>query len=141
MRARIPSLALLVLLACGGSSDPAPVEPVPAPGPGAADDQAPAAAEPAAAPGAPEDAALLAAAQAFVRKNAAAGVEFTLKIQAQEGDFALLIVEPVKQEADGALLFMKREAGGWKGLDLGSGIDCSDVADQGVPASLCASLR
>jgi hypothetical protein len=136
---RTASLALLALLACGGSSEPAPVEPVPAPGPGAAAEEAPAA-EPA-APDSPEDAALLAAAEAYARKSSAPGLEFTLKIQAQEGDFALLVVEPKKQDADAALLFMKREAGGWKGLDLGTGIDCSDLADKGVPASLCASLR
>ncbi|HEY8142799.1 MAG TPA: hypothetical protein VIG06_09010 [Kofleriaceae bacterium] len=139
MRSRTASLALLALLACGGSSEPAPVEPVPAPGPGAAD-EAPAA-EPSAAPDSPEDAALMAAAEAYARKSSAPGLEFTLKIQAQEGDFALLVVEPKKQNADAALLFMKREAGAWKGLDLGTGIDCSDLAAEGVPASLCASLR
>jgi hypothetical protein len=82
----------------------------------------------------PEDAALLAAAEAYTRKHAAAGLEFTLRIQAQEGDFALLVVEPKKEEADAALLFMKREGGGWKGLDLGTGIDCSD-SWQGVPVA------
>ncbi len=135
-------LALLALCACGGSSEPAPVEPVPAPGPGAvADKEQPAGATAAQPADSPEDAALLAAAEAYTRKHAAAGLEFTLKIQAQEGDFALLVVEPKKEETDGALLFMKREAGAWKGLDLGTGIDCSDLAKDGVPASLCASLR
>jgi hypothetical protein len=129
-----------VLVACGGSSEPAPVEPVPAPGPAAAADTAPEGAEPAAAEPA-EDPALMAAAEAFARKNAAAGLEFTLKVQAQEGDFALLVVEPKKEDADAALLFMKREGGAWKGLDLGTGIDCSDLRAQGVPDSLCASLR
>lgn len=135
------SLALFILFAavpaCGGSSEPEPVEPVPAPGPQAA------APEPAAEPAAetPEDAELLAAAGAYTRKNSAKGLEFSLRIQAREGDFALLVVEPKREEADAALLFMKREASGWKGLSLGTGIDCSDVADDGVPASLCSSLR
>ncbi|HEU5060967.1 MAG TPA: hypothetical protein VFU21_30765 [Kofleriaceae bacterium] len=129
----------LFLVACGGSSEPAPVEPVPAPGPAAAADTAPAGSEPAAAPA--EDPALIAAAEAYTRKNAAAGLEFTLKLQAQEGDFALLVVEPKKEDADAALLFMKREGGAWKGLDLGTGIDCSDLRAEGVPDSLCASLR
>lgn len=141
MRSRTALLALVALLACGGSSEPAPVEPVPAPGPGAAAEEAPGGAESAAAPDSPEDAALIAAAEAYARKSSAPGLEFTLKIQAQEGDFALLVVEPKKQDADAALLFMKREGGAWKGLDLGTGIDCSDLADKGVPASLCASLR
>jgi hypothetical protein len=140
MRSRTASLALLALVACGGSSEPAPVEPVPAPGPEAAAEEAPGAAEPAAGES-PEDAALIAAAETYARKSSAPGLEFTLKIQAQEGDFALLVVEPKKQDADAALLFMKREGGAWKGLDLGTGIDCSDLADKGVPASLCASLR
>ena len=141
MPSRLASLlALVVLCACGGGSEPAPVEPVPAPGPGAAADQPAAAAEPAGGES-PEEAALLAAAEDYTRKHAAAGLEFTLKIQAQEGDFALLVVEPRKENADAALLFMKREGGAWKGLDLGTGIDCSDLADQGVPASLCSSLR
>src|SRR5688572_12237920 len=140
MRSSFASLFTVVTFcACGSSSEPAPVEPVPAPGPAAASDQAPAAAEP--AEGTPEDAALVSAAEAFAKKNSAAGLEFTLKIQAQEGDFALLVVEPKKPESDAALLFMKRDAGTWKGLSLGTGIDCSDLADQGVPASLCASLR
>ena len=141
MRSRIASLALLALVACGGSSEPAPVEPVPAPGPEAAAEGAPGAAAPAATPDSPDDAALIAAAEAYARKSSAPGLEFTLKIQAQEGDFALLVVEPKKPDADAALLFMKREGGAWKGLDLGTGIDCSDVAAEGVPASLCASLR
>ena len=133
---RFAWLALsIVLLACGGSSEPAPVEPLPAPGPEAAGEPAATASEPAADP------ALLAAAEAFTRKHSAAGLEFTLKVQAQEGDFALLIVEPKKEETDAALLFMKREAGTWKGLDLGTGIDCGDLASEGVPDSLCSSLR
>ena|SRR5687768_11429771 len=133
---RFAWLALpFLFLACGGSAEPAPVEPLPAPGPEAAADPAPAASEPAA------DAALLAAAEAFTRKHSAAGLEFTLKLQAQEGEFALFVVEPKKEQADAALLFMKREAGAWKGLDLGTGIDCSDLAKDGVPDSLCASLR
>ena len=140
MLSRLASLsAMVVICACGGGSEPAPVEPVPAPGPAAASEQPPAVAQPAGDN--PDEAALLAAANDYTRKHAAAGLEFTLKIQAQEGDFALLVVEPRKQNADAALLFMKREAGGWKGLDLGTGIDCSDLADQGVPASLCSSLR
>lgn len=129
------TLALLALLACGGSSEPAPVEPVPVPGPEAAAEEQPEADE------TPEDAALLAAADAYTRKNAAAGLEFTLRIQAQEGDFALLVVEPKKEDADAALLFMKRVSGAWQGLSLGTGIDCSDLASEGVPGSLCASLR
>ena len=137
---RFAWLALpFVLLACGGSSEPAPVEPLPAPGPEAAAEPASAGSEPAAEPAA--DPALLAAAEAFARKHSAAGLEFTLKVQAQEGDFALLIVEPKKEETDAALLFMKREAGAWKGLDLGTGIDCADLASEGVPDSLCSSLR
>lgn len=141
MLSRLASLsAMVVICACGGGSEPAPVEPVPAPGPAAASDEAPAVAQPVAAES-PDEAALLAAADDYTRKHAAAGLEFTLKIQAQEGDFALLVIEPRKKNADAALLFMKREAGGWKGLDLGTGIDCSDLADQGVPASLCSSLR
>jgi len=140
MLSRLASLsALVVICACGGGSEPAPVEPVPAPGPAAASEQAPAVAQPAGDN--PDEAALLAAADDYTRKHAAAGLQFTLKIQAQEGDVARLVVEPRKQNADAALLFMKREAGGWKGLDLGTGIDCSDLADQGVPASLCSSLR
>ena len=122
---------LLVAAACGRSASPAPVEPVAAPGPAAAEPEV----------SDDPDAELMAAADAYARANAAKGVELTLEVHARDGDFALLLVEPVRDDADGALLFMKQEAGAWKGLGLGTGIDCADFAEQGVPAKLCDSLR
>jgi hypothetical protein len=35
---------------------------------------------------------------------------------------------------------MKREAGTWRGLDLGAGLDCDTLLEHGAPESLCDKL-
>ena len=129
-------LLLAASLACSGgeSSSPAPVEPVPAPGP-----QAAAPAEPAAAAG-EGDAALHAAAEAYVREVSSPGLAFELQPHAVEGDFALLIVIPEEEDADSALLLMKREGGTWRGVALGTAMDCDTLTEAGAPESLCEKL-
>ena len=131
-------LLFATFLACSGgeSSSPAPVEPVPAPGPQAA--------APAETPAAPADgdgdAALRAAAEAYVREQSAPGLAFELQSHAVEGDFALLIVIPAQEDADNALVLMKREGGTWRGVDLGTGMDCDALTGAGAPESLCEKL-
>jgi hypothetical protein len=127
-------LALLSLLACGGGASPALVEPVPAPGP----ESAVPAEEP---PTAEEDqAALLAAAGAYVQESRNPGVGFELQPHAQEGDFALLLVIPEIDEAENALLLMKREGGTWRGVHLDTALDCDALTEAGAPESLCEKL-
>lgn len=140
------ALVLLFAVAgCGGSSGTGttaatvPEQPdVPL---GAAD--APGAASPAPAPPpapiSPEQdaAALMTAARAYVAKNVAEGLQYTVELKARDGDFALLLVVPAAQDQDTALVFMMKDKGAWTGLDLGTGIECADHVGRGMPQSLC----
>ncbi|HEU5085828.1 MAG TPA: hypothetical protein VFT99_00235, partial [Roseiflexaceae bacterium] len=53
-----------------------------------------------------------------------------------EGDWARARVTPIDVETDPAYVFLKREAGQWKGMLLGTAFGPDDYADLGIPASL-----
>lgn len=135
-------IVLLASIGCGGSSSPAPETvtpeapdvPVPLPSKSEAPPPPPSVGD---SPAEADRAALMQAAQTFARQHVATGVEFDLELKAQDGTFALLYVLPKSQEADTALLFMQKAGGAWKGLDLGTGIDCADYAALGMQQSLC----
>jgi hypothetical protein len=146
MRGLAGALLLSLAAACGGSTGegstaPAAVEQPDEPisvqtGPDAP--PAPAPATPPALVSPEEDeAALMTAARAYVAKNVAPGLQYTVALKAREGDFALLLVLPAAQEQDSALVFMRKDQGTWTGLDLGTGIECADHVGQGMPQSLC----
>jgi hypothetical protein len=116
---------------------------------GAPDNAAPAAGDQKAAPApvparltdaAGDSRALLAAGEACARENAAAGLEFDVTVHAIEGDHALLLATPAGPDADSALVFMKRDGGTWRGVAIGSGLECADLIEEGAPERLCSKL-
>jgi hypothetical protein len=52
------------------------------------------------------------------------------------GDYARVSIVPKDPKMDGALVFLKREDGVWKGLTVGTGWDPADLAQMHIPASL-----
>jgi hypothetical protein len=52
------------------------------------------------------------------------------------GDYARVAVAPKDLQMDGAIAFLKREHGVWKGLTIGTGWDPADLAKMHIPASL-----
>jgi hypothetical protein len=52
------------------------------------------------------------------------------------GDYARVAIAPKDLKMDGALVFLKREHGVWKGLTVGTGWDPADLAKMHIPASL-----
>lgn len=74
-------------------------------------------------------------AETYVRANAAKGFEFTLAVEAVEGDFARLKATPKKPD-DGAIIFMKRQGDKWVGVEMGTAIACGDLVKLGFPASV-----
>jgi len=52
------------------------------------------------------------------------------------GDYARVSIAPKDPKMDGALVFLKREHGVWKGLTVGTGWDPADLAKLHIPASL-----
>ena len=52
------------------------------------------------------------------------------------GDYARVAIAPKDPKMDGALVFLKRERGVWKGLTVGTGWDPADLAKMHIPASL-----
>lgn len=52
------------------------------------------------------------------------------------GDYARVAIAPKDPKMDGALVFLKREHGVWKGLTIGTGWDPADLARMHIPASL-----
>lgn len=52
------------------------------------------------------------------------------------GDYARVSFAPKDPKMDGALVFLKREHGAWKGLTVGTGWDPADLARMHIPASL-----
>jgi hypothetical protein len=59
-----------------------------------------------------------------------------IEVEKVEGDYARVMVEPKDKQTDGALVFLKREKGIWRGLTLGTGFDPEDLAKLHIPASL-----
>jgi hypothetical protein len=52
------------------------------------------------------------------------------------GDYARVAIAPKDPKMDGALVFLKRDHGVWKGLTVGTGWDPEDLAKMHIPASL-----
>ena len=83
---------------------------------------------------------LVEAGYAYVKVAAAEGLEVDIDVHAIEGDYALLLVVPTSYDSDSALALMKREGSTWKGLLLGTGIDCDALLEHGAPEALCNML-
>jgi hypothetical protein len=85
--------------------------------------------------GADDREALLDAASDHV-KASAAGVVFSVSVAAREGDFARIRVIPMKAGAERATLYMKRENGAWRALDMGTAVACETLSAAGMPDSV-----
>jgi hypothetical protein len=59
-----------------------------------------------------------------------------IAVEKVEGDYARVMVTPKDNRTDGALVFLKREKGVWRGLTMGTGWDPEDLAKLHIPASL-----
>lgn len=61
-----------------------------------------------------------------------------ITVEKVEGDFARVAIVPKDPtKMDGAIAFLKREHGQWKGLTIGTGWDPADLAKLHIPKSLC----
>ena len=59
-----------------------------------------------------------------------------IEVEKVEGDYARIMVTPKDNRTDGALVFLKREKGVWRGLTMGTGFDPEDLAKLHIPARL-----
>jgi len=59
-----------------------------------------------------------------------------IEVEKVEGDYARVMVTPKDGQTDGALVFLKREKGVWRGLTIGTGFDPDDLAKLHIPAGL-----
>jgi len=64
--------------------------------------------------------------------------DMKIAVEKVEGDYARVAITPKDPtKMDGAIAFLKREHGNWKGLTLGTGWDPADLAKLHIPKSLC----
>jgi hypothetical protein len=82
-----------------------------------------------------DDQAIIAATKKYL---AAESYTAPMKIEVEkvEGDYARVMVTPKDGQTDGALVFLKREKGVWRGLTIGTGFDPDDLAKLHIPESL-----
>lgn len=83
-----------------------------------------------------EKQAILAAAEQYVLENSAAGTRPKLKLERVEGDFARVAVTPAKGNTDPAVVFLRKTAGKWRGLVLGTAFAPGDYDELHIPKSL-----
>jgi hypothetical protein len=82
-----------------------------------------------------EDEAIIAATKKYLAAESwTAAVK--IAVEKVEGDYARVMVTPKDNKTDGALVFLKREKGVWRGLTMGTGWDPEDLAKLHIPASL-----
>ena len=63
--------------------------------------------------------------------------DMKITVEKVEGDFARVAIIPKDPtKMDGAIAFLKREHGQWKGLTIGTGWDPADLAKLHIPKSL-----
>lgn len=82
-----------------------------------------------------DDQAIIAATKKYL---AAESYTAPMKIEVEkvEGDYARVMVTPKDGQTDGALVFLKRDKGVWRGLTIGTGFDPDDLAKLHIPAGL-----
>jgi hypothetical protein len=63
--------------------------------------------------------------------------DMKITVEKVDGDYARVAITPKDPtKMDGAIAFLKREHGQWKGLDIGTGWDPADLAKLHIPKSL-----
>lgn len=83
----------------------------------------------------PDEAAIIAGTKKYLAANSYPA-DMTIKVEKVSGDYARVAVEPKKKDMDGAIAFLKREHGTWKGLTIGTGWDPADLDKLHIPKSL-----
>jgi hypothetical protein len=79
--------------------------------------------------------ALIEATRAYV-KAVSAVQDVRVTIEKVAGDLARARVEAVDNSTSPAFVFLRKQQGRWKGIDLGTGFDNAYYEQQGIPASL-----
>ena len=81
--------------------------------------------------------ALIDATRAYV-KTVSDVQDLRLTLEKQQGEFARVRVEAVDGSTGPALVFVRKQQGRWKPLDLGTGFDAAYYDRHGIPAALRA---
>ena len=85
----------------------------------------------------PDEAAIIAATKTYVAANSAGLTKINVTVEKVEGDFARVKVTPQDPGAtDPAWAFLKKKAGKWTGLTLGTAFEPEDYQQLGIPKSL-----
>ncbi len=83
-----------------------------------------------------DDQAIIAGMKKYLAANSYPA-DMKITVEKTSGDYARVAVTPKDPtKMDGAIAFLKREHGQWKGLDIGTGWDPADLAKLHIPASL-----
>lgn len=85
----------------------------------------------------PENDAIIAATKTYVAANSAGMTKINVTVEKVESDFARVKVTPQEAgTADPAWAFLKKKAGKWSGLTLGTAFGPEDYQELGIPKSL-----
>lgn len=79
--------------------------------------------------------ALIAATRAYV-KTVSEVSDVRVTVEKVAGDLARARVEAVDGSTSPAFVFLRKQQGRWKGIDLGTGFDNAYYDQQGIPATL-----
>jgi hypothetical protein len=83
-----------------------------------------------------DDQAIIAGTRKYLAAESYPG-DMKIKVEKVEGDYARVAITPKDPtKMDGAIAFLKREKGQWKGLDIGTGWDPADLEKLHIPKSL-----
>lgn len=86
-------------------------------------------------PASNQQAAIIAATQQYIQQNSQVN-QVRIDVQAIDGDFARVEVDPVGDTAEPATAFLKRENGTWQVLTIGSAFDRDTYDQYKIPLSL-----
>jgi len=82
-----------------------------------------------------DDQAIIAATKKYLAAESYPA-DMKITVEKVEGDYARVAAAPKDPKMDGAIAFLKRERGKWKGLTIGTGWDPADLDKLHIPKSL-----
>ena len=82
-----------------------------------------------------DDQAIIAGTKKYLAANSYPS-DIKVTVEKVDGDYARVAITPKDPQMDGAIVFLKREHGVWKGLTLGTGWDPAELAKLHIPKSL-----
>jgi hypothetical protein len=82
-----------------------------------------------------DDQAIIAATKNYLAANSYPA-DMKITVEKVERDYARVATTPKDPRMDGAIAFLKREHGKWKGLTIGTGWDPADLDKLHIPRSL-----